>query len=307
MTELNNLALSSFPICEFMERVYRWTWVLCLLMSLGGCTEKHDHKGKTPLVEISGKFLYQEDLQAALPLNLSADDSVLFAESYIRNWVEDVLLYEKAEDNIRDDERVRALVESYRKTLVMHSYQEELVQQRLSAEISPMEIADFYEKNKALFVLEKPMVKGLFIKVPLQASGLADVRRWYKKNTQDAVEKLEKYSLRNAVTYDYFYDQWRPLEEIEAMVPAGKWQAGSNYLDRHRDVEMKDTAFHYFLHIEEYQGKGKEKPLDFAQEEIKEILINLKRVDFINRVKEDMYRQAQDKDRIIYYYLNSDE
>ena len=307
MTEINNLALSSFPICEFMDRVCQWIGVLCLAMSLGGCSQEHDHKGKTPLVEVSGKFLYQEDLQAALPLNLSADDSVLFAESYIRNWVEDALLFEKAEDNVRDGEKVRALVESYHKALVMHSYQEELVKQQLSEEITPTEIADYYEKNKSLFVLEKPMVKGLFIKVPLRASGLADVRRWYKKNAQDAVEKLEKYSLRNAVTYDYFYDQWRPLEEIEAMIPAKKWESGSNYLKQNRDVELKDTAFHYFLHIEEFQGKGEQKPLDFAQEEIKEILINLKRVDFINRVKEDLYRQASDKDRIIYYYLNSDE
>ena len=72
-------------------------------------------------------------------------------------------------------------------------------------------------------------------------------------------------------------------------------------------VELKDTAYHYFLHIEEYQGKGSQKPLDFAEEEIKETLINLKRVDFVNRVKEDLFRQASDKNGIIYYYLNSDE
>lgn len=281
--------------------------MVCLVMSLVGCTQKHDHKGKTPLVEVSGKFLYQEDLQAALPLNLSTDDSLLFAEHYIRNWVEDALLFEKAEDNVRDDEKVKALVESYHKALVMHTYQEELVRQQLTAEITSAEVGEYYESNKSLFVLEKPLVKGLFIKVPLKSPGLADVRRWYKRNTQDAIEQLEKYSLRNAVTYDYFYDQWRHLEEIEAMIPAKSWETGSNYLKQHRDVELKDTAFHYFLHIEEFQGKGEQKPLDFAQEEIKEILINLKRVDFVNRVKEDLYRQASDKDRIIYYYLNSDE
>ena len=305
--EINNLALSSFAICRFMKKIGKWALMLCMLMPLGACTQKHDHKGKTPLVEVGGKFLYQEDLQAALPLNLSADDSVLFAEHYIRNWVEDALLFEKAEDNVRDGDRVKALVESYRKALVMHTYQEELVKQQLSEEITPAEIAEYYEKNKALFVLEKPMVKGMFIKVPLQSTGLADVRRWYKKNNQDAIEKLEKYSLRNAVTYDYFYDQWRPLEDIEAMIPAKNWSSDSNYLKQHRDVELKDTAFHYFLHIEEYQGKGDEKPLDFAQEEIKEILINLKRVDFLNRVKADLYHQASDKNGIIYYYLNSDE
>lgn len=290
-----------------MEKVYRWALMLCLLVSLDGCTPKHDHKGKTPLVEVDGSFLYQEDLQAALPLNLSADDSVLFAENYIRNWIEDALLFGKAEDNVRDSEKVKALVESYRKALVMHTYQEELVNQRLSEEITFKEVADFYENNKSLFKLEKPIVKGMFIKVPLQASGLADVRRWYKKNSQDAIEKLEKYSLRNAVTYDYFQDQWRLLEEIEAMIPAKNWDSESNYLKQNKNIELKDTAFHYFLHIEEFQGKGEQKPLDFAQEEIKEILINLKRVDFMNRVKEDLYRQASDKNGIIYYYLNSDE
>ena len=290
-----------------MDKLYKWAWMVCLVMSLIGCTQKHDHKGKTPLVEVSGKFLYQEDLQGALPLNLSADDSVLFAESYIRNWIEVALLFDQAEDNVRDDEKVKALVESYHKALVMHTYQEELVRQQLVAEITPAEVENYYESNKSLFVLEKPLVKGLFIKVPLKSPGLADVRRWYKRDTQDAIEKLEKYSLRNAVTYDYFYDQWRHLEEIEAMIPAKNWETGSNYLKQHRDVELKDTAFHYFLHIEEFQGKGEQKPLDFAQEEIKEILINLKRVDFVNRVKKDLYRQASDKDRIIYYYLNSDE
>jgi hypothetical protein len=136
---------------------------------------------------------------------------------------------------------------------------------------------------------------------------LADVRRWYKKNTQDVIEKLEKYSLRNAVTYDYFYDQWRSLDELEAMLPTKKLESESGRLKQGHNVELKDTAFHYFLHIEEYLGKGEQKPLDFAQEEIKEILINLKRVDFVNRVKEDLFRQASDKNGIIYYYLNSDE
>ena len=290
-----------------MNKINIYIWILGLWMAFGSCTQTHDHKGKTPLVGVGNSFLYQEDLLTALPLGLSPDDSILFAESYIRNWIEDVLLFKKAENNVRDGEKVKALVESYRKALVMHAYQEELVKQQLSEEITQAEVENYYENNKSLFVLEKPIAKGLFIKVPLRSSDLGDVRRWYEKNTQDAIEKLEKYSLRNAVTYDYFYDQWRPLEEIEAMIPVKSWNSESNYLKQNRDVELKDTAFHYFLHIEEFQGKGEQKPLDFAQEDIKEILINLKRVDFINRVKEDLYRQASDKNGIIYYYLNSDE
>ena len=89
-----------------------------------------------------------------------------------------------------------------------------------------------------------------------------------------------------------------PLKDVHSV---------AEYLDKHRDVELKDTAFHYFLHIEDFQGVGQQKPLDFVKEEIKEVLINLKQVDFINRVKADLYQDASEDKKIIYYYLNSDE
>ena len=272
-----------------------------------GCGQEHNHKGKTPLVEVSGEFLYKEDLQAALPLNISKDDSVLFAEHYIRNWIEDALLFDKAEGNIPDNDKISKLVENYRRALIMHTYQEELVNQKLANDISEEEINAYYEKNKELFRLDNPLVKGLFIKVPLSSSDLGNVRVWYRKNNQDVIEKLEKYSLRNAVSYDYFYDRWTSVPDVAAKIPLKVLDTDANYLDKNRNVEVKDTAFCYFLHIEDFLGKDKQKPLDFARDEIKEILINLKRVEFINKVKEDLYQRASDRNKIIYYYLNSDE
>ena len=290
-----------------MSIVKNWGVILVIAAAMTGCGQEHNHKGKTPLVEVSGEFLYKEDLQAALPLNISKDDSVLFAEHYIRNWIEDALLFDKAEGNIPDNDKISKLVENYRRALIMHTYQEELVNQKLANDISEEEINAYYEKNKELFRLDNPLVKGLFIKVPLSSPDLGNVRVWYRKNNQDVIEKLEKYSLRNAVSYDYFYDRWTSVPDVAAKIPLKVLDTDANYLDKNRNVEVKDTAFCYFLHIEDFLGKDKQKPLDFARDEIKEILINLKRVEFINKVKEDLYQPASDRNKIIYYYLNSDE
>ena len=290
-----------------MSIVKNWGVILVIAAAMTGCGQEHNHKGKTPLVEVSGEFLYKEDLQAALPLNISKDDSVLFAEHYIRNWIEDALLFDKAEGNIPDNDKISKLVENYRRALIMHTYQEELVNQKLANDISEEEINAYYEKNKELFRLDNPLVKGLFIKVPLSSPDLGNVRVWYRKNNQDVIEKLEKYSLRNAVIYDYFYDRWTSVPDVAAKIPLKVLDTDANYLDKNRNVEVKDTAFCYFLHIEDFLGKDKQKPLDFARDEIKEILINLKRVEFINKVKEDLYQRASDRNKIIYYYLNSDE
>ncbi len=290
-----------------MSIVKNWGVILVIAAAMTGCGQEHNHKGKTPLVEVSGEFLYKEDLQAALPLNISKDDSVLFAEHYIRNWIEDALLFDKAEGNIPDNDKISKLVENYRRALIMHTYQEQLVNQKLANDISEEEINAYYEKNKELFRLDNPLVKGLFIKVPLSSPDLGNVRVWYRKNNQDVIEKLEKYSLRNAVSYDYFYDRWTSVPDVAAKIPLKVLDTDANYLDKNRNVEVKDTAFCYFLHIEDFLGKDKQKPLDFARDEIKEILINLKRVEFINKVKEDLYQRASDRNKIIYYYLNSDE
>lgn len=264
------------------------------------CNEQYDHKGRTPLVELDGNFLYKEDLQSVLPANLSKDDSLLFAEHYIRNWVEDVLLYDKAQNNIPDNKEIDKLVENYRKMLIMHTYQQALIHQQLSEEISEQDLTDYFEKNQTLFKVERPLMKGLFIKVPLQASQLANVRRWYKTETRDAVEHLEKYSLQNAVKYEYFYDKWVPVSDVLNMLPL-KVPHVEEYLNKNKHVELKDTAFYYFLNVSDYRSIGEQEPYEFARVHVKDMLLNMRRVEFMNQVKDDLYQRAVRRDKIKYY------
>ena len=263
------------------------------------CSEQYDHKGKTPLVELDGNFLYREDLQAALPERVSTDDSLLFAEHYIRNWVEDILLYEKAQSNIPDNGEIEKFVENYRKALIMHTYQQALIHQRLSDEISEQELTEYYENNIELFKLERPIVQGLFVKVPLAAPELNNVRRWYKTPTQDAVEHLEKYSLQNAVKYEYFYDKWVPMADVIDLVPL-KVPEVEKYVNEKRHIELKDTAFYYFLNVSEYRSVGEQEPYEFARPKVKGMLLNLKQVEFMKAVKDDLYQQAVKRNKIKY-------
>lgn len=252
-------------------------------------------------MELDGNFLYHEDLQSVLPADLSKDDSLLFAEHYIRNWAEDVLLYEKAQSNIPNSDEIDKLVENYRKALIMHTYQQELINQTLSEEISEAELTGYYEKHQELFKVERPLMKGLFIKVPLTAPQLGSVRRWYKTETREAVEHLEKYSFQNAVKYEYFYNKWVPLSEVLDMIPL-QTEMPEEYVSKNRHVELKDTAFHYFLNVTDYRAIGEEEPYEFAMSEVKDMLVNIKQVDFMRRVKDDLYKQAIDKKKIIYNY-----
>lgn len=115
------------------------------------------------------------------------------------------------------------------------------------------------------------------------------------------MDKLEKYSIGNAVSYDSFLDRWRPVSEYTGKLPLQVLTSDPAYLDRNRNVEVRDTAFCYFLHVEDYLAPGGTLPLEHARNGIKEILINLKRVDYINRMKQDLYKTASENKEIIYY------
>ncbi len=181
----------------------------------------------------------------------------------------------------------------------MHTYQQALIHQRLSNEISEQELTEYYEKNKELFKLERPLVQGLFMKVPLTAPELNNVRRWYKTPTQDAVEHLEKYSLQNAVKYEYFYDKWVPMADVLDLIPL-KVPEVENYVNENRHIELKDTAFYYFLNVSEYRSVGEQEPYEFARPKVKDMVLNLKQVEFMKAVKDDLYQQAVKRDKIKY-------
>ena len=150
-------------------------------------------------------------------------------------------------------------------------------------------------------MLEEPLAKGLYIKVPLKGAGVNDVRKWYAQTDREVLEKLEKYSLQHAADYLYFYDRWMPLADVVEKIPL---QAGNpvDYVGRNPHLEVRDTAFYYFLHVDSLLKSGQQKPLEYAAGEIREILMNIKRADFMKRIKSRLYKEAQDDHQITYYY-----
>lgn len=273
---------------------------LLFFFAFTGCEKTPNHFGKTPLVSVGEDYLYVEDLNTVVPLNLSKEDSTDFAQKYIHNWICDMLLLRQAETNVSNNDNIAKLVENYRRSLILNIYQQILIEQRLSNAIPDAEIDTFYQANKALFLLEEPLVKGLFIKVPLNAPDLKKVKKWYKSKKEEDLEAIEKYSLKDAILYDYFYDRWLRLSDVASRLPLTREEIEKR-LVTNRQIEVSDTAFWYFLNIDSLLNVGNNKPIDFAKREITNILINMKQVDFMKQVKDDLYSSAEEENQIKYY------
>lgn len=274
--------------------------LLVATLLLAACQKSVNHGGKTPVVEVEGEFLYKEDVTKVIPYGLSSADSVAFAQDYMRKWAEDMIFFKKAERNVSDKGRIARMVEEYKRTLILNDYEQRLLQEQMSSALPEADLLAYYNGNKEFFMLEEPVIKGIFLKVPLKAPDLKEMKVHYKDNSAKARELLEKYAFRNAVIYEYFYDQWMPVSELEGKLIVNLAELSKDF-ESNRNIEANDDEYCYLLHVDDYILKGEVKPYDLARYEIIDLLSNTRKVDFMHKVKTDLYNQSLEMDKIKYY------
>ncbi len=289
--------------------MYRPSTILLLYITLSACLftacRSRLQDNENTLVQVGDARLSHDELAKAIPENLSPSDSARFAEQYIRRWIGEELLYRKAEENLPDMGRIDALVEKYRHDLIVFEYRKRLLSERVSEKFSEQEMQDYYETNSHTLRLREAILRGLFLKVPENTPNLNQLKKWYCSSKPDGVEKIEKYALKNAVIYDYFYDKWIPFEEIVNNIPH-EFGDAETFLKNNPKLEINKNGYWYLLNITEYKLPGEVMPYDFAKTQIQEILANNNRLDFNRELEEGLYRDAEESGKIKWFYTRDE-
>lgn len=274
--------------------------VLTIFQACSKKSELPNSDDEQALVNVNGKILYKYEVDNIVPKGLNQTDSTLAAEAYIKMWIKNELIYEKALENLNDKEKIEALVNNYRQSLTIFTYQEQLLQERLSKNISDSELQTFYNENPDQFKLDNSIIKGFFLKVPLNAPQIDEMKKWYKQGDLKAIEQIEKLSLQNAVIFDYFNSQWVDFDDIMTNIP---YQVTNQkqFLSSNKTFEVQDSSYIYLLNIKEYLLEGNQTPFDYSKGKIMDIIINRKREKFIKEFEENLYKAAIDNKQIKYY------
>ncbi|HJV77629.1 MAG TPA: hypothetical protein VJ602_04540 [Paludibacter sp.] len=270
------------------------------LVFIISCTHKKPDSARKPLLEVEGKFLYVDEVQQVIPPNVNDTDSTEIAQSYIRQWATDVLMYENAKRNITNKTEIDELVESYRKSLIIHQYQQKMIEQRLPKEPAEEDLKKFYTQYGEQLVLKEDILKGLLLIVPKNAPKLANVRSWVQTANTKSLESIEKYSIQNAISYDYFGDKWLLFSEVLKKIPL-KIEDPTRFLSSNRFVETQDSTQHYFLRIQSYRTSGQTEPYEMAKNRIANILLNKQKADFILKFENEIYDDAVKNETVTFF------
>lgn len=255
---------------------------------------------RVPIVSVGEYTLYKGELDEMMPLNYLKADSASIADRYVRSWIDDILIYDKARKNISDQQRIEDMVSDYRKTLTIHSYQEDILSTMEIDAMSELKLREFYEKNKEVLRLEVPIIKGLYLKVPIESPEVNNFKKWYSTGKDKEIANIEKNALQHAIGYELFYNRWVDFNDMLSVMPINV-ENKDDFLKHNSKVNISDSLFVYLLHISEYKLKGDVAPFEYVENDIKKAIVELERNQFLKKVEQDLFDKAM-SDKTIKFY-----
>lgn len=250
----------------------RWLSAAVRLLCFGilalsaSCSGSDSKKAPEALARVDTAHLYMTEVLANLPGGLSAEDSARFVMAYVNNWIDAHLVTDVAASEV-DMDQIDRLTEQYRRELIMRHYARKMFETHAAA-IPEDSLKAYYEEHKSDFLLERPLVKGVYVKVPQDAPNLKTIRRIYNSDKDADIDRLEKEVLKAAIHYDYFRDRWVDWEQIETRIPADFGENPAKWPAKNKNIENTSGGYTYLLHIIEVLPAGSTTPYENARPEI---------------------------------------
>lgn len=266
------------------------------------CNSLFNHNSDRDEIAVFGsKKLYRSELNLVIPHDLSEIDSISFAQNYIEKWVRNQLMLEKAEINLNKKtlSEIELMVDNYETSLLVYQYQQLLVQQKLDTLITDNDIEDYYKDNSGNFKLDSSVVKAIYVKLPKSLPDVYSVRRWIRSSKEADLISLEDYCYQNARNFDMGED-WIYFSHLLQIVPK-EIKSQEEFLKYNRYIEATDSLYKYFVGILDYKLPNDTTPIDFIKPQIKNIILNHRKMKFINDLENNIYRDAVNQKRFTIY------
>lgn len=255
-----------------------------------------------PIARAHDAFLYQEDIDGIVPNGMSQVDSAERVNRYIDSWARKQLLIKEASENIEFDEvEIERKILDYRYSLMGYEYQSFYVNKKLINEVTNEEIQEYYTQHIDNFTLKQNIIRGKFVNLPLGAPSTVDINKLIHSNKEDDLETLKTYCLSFATSYQLNDSIWINFEELVRSTPLAQLDNKVQFLKTKKYTESADSTNLYYLRISEYKISDELSPMEFVKDQIKNIIINKRKIALARQLEEEVYEKAVRNNEIEIY------
>jgi len=275
--------------------------VIAMTVALcGGCDLIRMKKEKSeadltrkPVARVNDTFLYLDELEGIVTQNTPKEDSAARLGAYINSWIRKQVLINEALRRIDINEaEVERKILDYRYSLIGYQFQKLYIQQHMSEDVPDSEIEEYYKAHLDNFILKQNIIRGAFIKVPQGAPRTNRIKDLIFSNKQKDKDDLKSYCLSFSTAYHLSDSAWIEFDKLVVGSPLAEIPNKIQFLKSYPYYETSDAGSLYYLKIDAYKISDNVSPLEFVKEDIKNIIINKRKVELARKLEEEVYEKA---------------
>ncbi len=245
------------------------------------------------IARVTNTLLYEDELKGIVPEKTTKDDSAARINAYVNSWVRKQLVMQEALKTISIDEaEVERKVLDYRYSLIGYEFQNYYIQQHLNDSVSEQEIDGYYKQHLDNFILKQNIIRGTYIKVAKDAPRTKRIKDLMFSAKEKEKHELKSYCLSFSAAYHIADSSWIEFDKLTVNSPLADFPNKIQFLKTYNYYETSDQGFLYFLKVDGYKISDNVSPLEFVRQDIKNIILNKRKVELAKKLEDEVYENA---------------
>lgn len=272
-----------------------------LIVLFASCTNFFEKRNEQVLARVHDEYLYESDISGLVPKGTSPSDSLVMVKGFIENWIQQQLVLRQAKANLSNEQLdFSRQMENYKNSLIIYTYENALIRQSLDTLVTEEEMQEYYDQHQQSFLLKENIVQFQYVKLPSGMQNIQQFKRLLSEGSEHAQTRLSELCEKQAA--DYFLDDqsWFPFSDLLRQIPVKTYNQ-EDFLKNNREFEIRDSLFTYLVKFRDFRIRESVSPFDFEKKRIRDILINKRKLDLLNTMREDIRSTAQKNNDIEIY------
>lgn len=269
-----------------------------------GCKLFSSKTGGQIIAECYGQYLYEDDMEGIVLPGTSANDSIDVTKQFINNWIMQQIMLHQAEKNLAEPQKdFQDQIEAYRNSLIIYAYESELIRQKLDTTITMAQIEEFYNSNQNDFQLRENIVKVRYVKIPKVSEKpelIKKVTKLLKSDDEEEMDKLFALCQKSMLICFTDDESWIRFDDLLREIPINTDDQGA-FLRERKFYETSDSLYVYLVNFMDYKTKEGVSPLSFEVENIRNLILNRRKIELMDRMQREVFQEALIKKEFTIY------
>ncbi len=278
----------------------KYLWLLSLILSIA-CHRSSNKDDDNILARAYDDYLYESNLEGVIPEGTHARDSLILVKNFINNWIKEKLLAHKAENNLTNEQKdFSQQLEEYRNSLIIYEYERKLIQQELDTLVLFKEIEQYYDNYKHNFILKEDVFLIDYLILDKESHLIEKFRLLLNSGKPEDKDTLQHLCPVHTIDFNLAHDYWLTLPVLIRTFPFHSFNQ-DDFKSSMDHFQFDSNGRIYLFTVKEYITKDNIAPLGFVKKNIKEIIINKRKAELLNKMHEEIMNKAiKSKDFDIY-------